>query len=377
MKKNKSWLKVNQIEHPTYEFDSETIRRYDPKDDPRKIPVSPEEMSDRDREYQLYKTGKRGYVGVQNSKLRLHNIKNSVPGYNGVDYALAEAAWTVNLLIEKVTYEQKRLRKYDDLTKAGDKWYQNEYNPDPKKLTEQLKRASKFFGADLVGIAKVNPLWMYKTWKRDGKPVRLPEGVDKVVVFAIEMDEEGIASTPALPNTAACGLGYLHIAITAGLMAEFIRNLGFQAIPAGNDVGLNIPLAIDAGLGQQGRNGILITPELGSRIRIGKVFTDIPILVDKPIDFGVYEFCTACRKCAEACEVGAISCEDEASWKTMCRANNPGARKWYVDTEKCHEFWYDNASECSTCISVCPYTKGKHDINPEEFWTDRRTRSLS
>jgi len=370
LKKNAKGHKVKQVDRPTYECDPETIQRYDPQDDPRKILVPLEKMTERDKEYHLSKTGKRGYVGVQNSKLRLHNMKNIVPGYSGVDYALAEAAWTVNLLVEKIAYRQKRLRMNDDLTKAGNKWYQEEYIPDHHELTSQVKRASIFFGADLVGIALVNPLWIYKTWKRDGKPVNLPEGVDKVVVIAIEMDEEGIASTPALPNTAACGLGYLKVAITAGLMAEFIRNLGFQAIPAGNDVGLNIPLAIDAGLGQQGRNGILITPELGSRIRISKVFTDMPILADKPIDFGVNEFCKTCKKCAEACEVNAISFEDETSWKQVCRANNPGSRKWYVDSEKCHEYWYDNASECSTCISVCPYTKGIHVIEPEEFWSN-------
>jgi len=371
LKKHESWFKVKQVDHPTYEYDAETIQRYDPKDDPRKIPVPLEEMTERDKEYHLSKTGKRGYVGVQNSKLRLHNMKNKVPGYRGEDYALAEAAWTVNLLMEKVAYRQRRLRMNDDLTRSGDEWYRNEYTPDPKELTGQVKRAAKFFGAGLVGIAKVNPLWIYKTWKRDGKPVTLPEGVDNVVVMAIEMDEDGIAATPALANTAACGLGYLRVAISASLMAEFIRNLGFQAIPAGNDVGLNIPLAIDAGLGQQGRNGILVTPELGSRIRISKVFTDMPIIPDQPIDFGVNEFCATCKKCAEACEVEAISFEDAPGWDPVCRANNPGARKWYVDSEKCHEYWYDNASECSTCISVCTYTNGKHEITPEEFWMNK------
>jgi len=370
MRKKESWFKVRQVDHPTYEYDPDTIRRYDPRDDPRKIPIPPDEMTERDKEYHLSKTGKRGYVGVQNSKLRLHNMKNKVSGYTGEDYALAEAAWTVNLLMEKVAYRQRRLRMNDDLTRAGNDWYKNEYEPEPKVLTGQVKKAARFFGADLVGIANVNPLWVYETWKRDAKTVELPEGVDKVVVMAIEMDELGIAATPAMPNTAACGLGYLKVAITAGLMAEFIRNMGFQAVPGGNDVGLNVPLAIDAGLGQQGRNGILISPELGSRLRISKVFTDIPVIPDKPIDFGVNEFCETCKKCAEACEVDAISFEEGQSWTPMSRANNPGANKWYIETEKCHEYWYDNASECSTCISVCPYTKGKHEIRPEEFWSN-------
>jgi len=66
------------------------------------------------------------------------------------------------------------------------------------------------------------------------------------------------------------------MAFVATSLAEFIRLLGHDAIPAGNDMALSIPLAVDAGLGELGRNGLLITKEFGPRLRLCKVFTNLP-----------------------------------------------------------------------------------------------------
>ena len=53
---------------------------------------------------------------------------------------------------------------------------------------------------------------------------------------------------------AATGLGYSRMIEVAVKMAEFVRNLGYNAIPMGNDTALSHPLAVDAGLGELGRN---------------------------------------------------------------------------------------------------------------------------
>ena len=42
-----------------------------------------------------------------------------------------------------------------------------------------------------------------------------------------------------------------------------------------------------AGLGEYGRLGLLITPEFGPRVRIGKIFTDLPLSHDEPRSFVV------------------------------------------------------------------------------------------
>jgi hypothetical protein len=39
-----------------------------------------------------------------------------------------------------------------------------------------------------------------------------------------------------------------------------------------------------------------------------------------------------------------------------------------VDGEKCYVYWCDNGTDCSTCISVCPFNTGPDEASSEEFW---------
>jgi len=119
----------------------------------------------------------------------------------------------------------------------------------------------------------------------------------------------------------------------------------------------------------------LITPQYGPRVRLCKIFTDLPLEPDKPIEFGVNEFCKKCKLCAEHCEVDAISMDDDPSFEVACRSNNPGALKWYTDVERCYLYWCENSADCSTCIKVCPYnvaSAGKAYFSPEKFWESKK-----
>jgi len=66
-----------------------------------------------------------------------------------------------------------------------------------------------------------------------------------------------------------------------------VINLGYRAVATMNDTALAIPYALKAGLGEYGRHGLLITKEFGPRVRIGKIFTDLPLAYDRPTSFGV------------------------------------------------------------------------------------------
>jgi epoxyqueuosine reductase len=120
------------------------------------------------------------------------------------------------------------------------------------------------------------------------------------------MDYTAIRCSPTSPSSAATGLGYSKMAFIAGLLAHYIRGLGYKAIACGNDTACSIPIAIDAGLGELARNGLLITPTFGPRVRLAKVFTDLPLMPDKPIEFGVGDFCMMCEKCAKKCPSQSI-----------------------------------------------------------------------
>ena len=121
-----------------------------------------------------------------------------------------------------------------------------------------------------------------------------------------------------------------------------------------NDTALAIPLALKAGLGEYGRHGLLITKEFGPRVRIGKIFTDLPLDPDRPHSFGVREFCDVCRRCSDACPVNAIP-DGPPSDEVYNRSNITGVKKWTVDAEPCFQFWSNQNSDCSICVRVCPY----------------------
>ncbi len=230
------------------------------------------------------------------------------------------------------------------------------YNP--AVMSTKIKSAARFYGADLVGIAKLNKFWVYShsynrlTGQHD--QISLPKQYRFAVVMAIEMDYNKFVMSD-IGASAATGLAYSKMAFVSSLLAQFIRNLGYQALPCGNDTALSIPLAIDAGLGELGRNGLLVTPKFGSRVRLCKVLTNLPLESDKPIDYGIQEYCEKCRECSANCPVQAIS-EDKTSNATTV-SNNSGVLKWPVNGESCFRFWCETGIDCSICINVCPFNK--------------------
>jgi epoxyqueuosine reductase len=352
MEKGERAIRVRRVEKPTYIVDDSVLGRYDQRrlifrriwDDP----------------------GWGGYLLTEEEQ-GLRNIAEGKPGYTRVDYALAEASWTVHDVWTNA-FSWGRLDRPEGPSLMGDRWYRGRYEvEDPGEMTRAVKRAARFFGADLVGVARLDRRWLYANRRADLEPIEFPPEVEYAVVMAIAMDEVGIATSPEAPAAAATGLGYSKMAFTVSSLAEFIRNLGYAAIPAGNGVGLSVPLAIDAGLGQLGRNGLLVTPEYGPRVRLCKVFTDLPLRSDGPIDFGLTEFCRDCSLCADACEVEAIP-KGGPTWDPACGSNNPGALKWYVDSEKCYQYWCENGTDCSTCIAICPFNTGPIEASTEEFW---------
>jgi reductive dehalogenase len=202
----------------------------------------------------------------------------------------------------------------------------------------------------------------------DDGTLAIPETMKTVIVLAFEMDYDSMEAAPTIQGDLATMDGYSKMAITAGSLAMFIRGLGYSAIPCGNNTGISVPMAIEAGLGEGARNGILITPRHGPRVRLAKVITDLPMAYDRPIRFGVTEFCQVCKKCAKLCPTQAISYEDRTMEPTTI-STNPGVLKWSVNAEDCYLGWTANGSGCGMCIRVCPFNK-------PEGWLHDATRIL-
>jgi len=225
----------------------------------------------------------------------------------------------------------------------------------PGKAAAEVKAVARRMGAALVGVARVSPLWLYSC-DGGGRPVELPDGVESAIVMAVAMDSEEIAKSPASAASAETARGYSRMAVVAASVAEYIRRLGWRAISCGNDTALSIPLAVDAGLGVMGRNGLLLTRDHGACVRLCKVFTDLPLEPDEPDQDGAEDICGACGLCAEACPAGAISAAPAPSFDVAGNFNNPGILRWRVDAEACHDYWRKIGHDCSNCIAACPYT---------------------
>ncbi len=223
---------------------------------------------------------------------------------------------------------------------------------DPKEITEFVKRWGEKLGALSIGITELRDYHLYSTVGRGdeyGQPVELPHGF--AVAFTVEMDKEMVDSAPLGPTAMESAQQYVDCGFIALQIAHFIRELGFSArAHIDGNYRVVCPLvARDAGLGELGRMGLLMTPELGPRVRIGVVTTDLPLVPDTvQREPSVIDFCTHCKKCAEVCPSRAISFDD--------REEVDGVLRWQINSEACFTFWCKIGTDCARCMSVCPYS---------------------
>lgn len=222
-------------------------------------------------------------------------------------------------------------------------------------ITQDIKAAARRFGASLVGIAECRDSWFY-SHDAEGAPISIPQSLPWAVVMAIAMNPNELRRSPGMAASAESSVGYAKMAFAAASLAGFISHLGYNALAANNDTALSIPLAVDAGLGQLGRNGLLLTEQHGPCVRLSKVFTDLPLAVDRPPARLLHMRCESCRRCAAACPAGAISMVREPTGVAPGPSNRVDPLRHLVDPERCYAFWTENGTSCSSCIGVCPQT---------------------
>jgi len=233
-------------------------------------------------------------------------------------------------------------------------------NLTPEEATERVKGYARNRGADLVGITEVNPLWIYShrgeifhnNWEDWGKEIKARHKY--AIVFATEMSFEMVGTGPHSPTMIESMGNYAQGAYIATQLAHFIANLGYSATACHlrHYEGLMVPLAVDAGLGELGRLGYLITKELGPRVRLGAVTTDLPLIPDKPVDIGVEDFCRICKKCAVCCPSNSIPVVKD---QTVVN----GLRRWKLNDETCFEYWGKIGTDCNICMRVCPWSHAR------------------
>lgn len=222
----------------------------------------------------------------------------------------------------------------------------------PEELTSRIKAYATFLGITKVRVAKLKTEWVYTHYAHPytpepyGKPVDLD--YQYVICLAMRQNPFCIKGGNNYLPSIEVGWRYDITSLISVTLANLIRAWGFpaRALTPENSPFMVVPTFIDAGMGEQGRMGIVVTKEFGNNFRPGAVATNMPMVADKPVDFGLQDFCDKCNVCLEACPVGAIPKE-----RSVVR----GAYRWQMDPKKCRMYWSVKAHSCAICQASCPW----------------------
>ena len=221
------------------------------------------------------------------------------------------------------------------------------------EMTEFLKSMARFYGALDVGVSELKPYHVYSHIGRGTGEYGDAISVDHnfAIAFTVEMDFHMVGSSPYPPTSMETGKQYVEAARIAVQLAAAIRYLGYSARAHidGNYRVIAPLVARDAGLGEIGRMGLLMTPQQGPRVRIGVVTTDVELAVDhRQPDPSVIDFCSVCKKCAQNCPSKSIPQGE--------RETIDGTLRWKINADNCFLYWNVVGTDCAKCMAVCPYS---------------------
>jgi len=252
-----------------------------------------------------------------------------------------------------------RAKGYTDISEYLDTLDQTKELPH-----EDAKLLENYPNTDLWGDLKA---YAWNKWKLIIGFTPLPAELvfkGKAVLFKYalvcvqEMDKEEISHAPELRAGAEVMRVYNSLGNAVNDIAEWLRKEHGVVCQSNHPLGgltNTTPLAAMAGLGWQGRSGLLITPQFGTRHRIATIF-----LEEKLFDFTytdehcwIEKFCEKCGKCLKSCPSGAIYEKKQTSLKGISFIDET---KTCIDREKCFPY-FNKTMGCSICIKVCPFSQ--------------------
>lgn len=143
-----------------------------------------------------------------------------------------------------------------------------------------------------------------------------------------------------------------------------VQSLSFKAFVDSGPI-LEKPLAVEAGLGWQGRNGLLISPQDGSWFFLGSLITNLDLPEDQPIK----EQCGKCRACIKFCPTGAIV-GDKIVDSKKCLAYLSIEHQGIIE-EKWRKYFGTRIFGCDDCQLICPWNRYAQPTIEQAFWAQR------
>lgn len=217
----------------------------------------------------------------------------------------------------------------------------------PDDWTSALSMFVEDGTCEMTGACAVQPEWIYEGHEVAQK---------NVIVLGVAHDYDAISQAPEPEAGGEVVRQYGRAAGAAKRVAGWLRQQGWPAEPVtGPMTGamMLIPPALACGFGELGKHGSLINAKLGASFRLAAVLTDAPFAPTPQREFGIDDFCAACRICEDDCPPEAISPE-----KQMVR----GVKKWYVNFDQCLPF-FNQTHGCAICIAQCPWSRPGVGLN--------------
>jgi epoxyqueuosine reductase QueG len=253
------------------------------------------------------------------------------------------------------------------------------------ELTTQAKNVALAHGADLIGVVKAADLLEHT----ESMYNILPDAnsilvcVSRHSLAAISSGNNEVAQLDTIHTYDTC-------VTSAHKASRFLESKGFSsvAVPAFIPIDMQAPkygmqgeicwrrAGVRAGLGSYGENGLLVTREFGSAIRISGLITSADLKADAPLNEDV---CDHCMACVDICPAEALSGKGQIN-KKRCGdvifkfgfrffknfihdliQKPPNETEKIIDGHGIIEMWQTfmtgNYYYCFRCQTQCPATK--------------------
>jgi len=213
--------------------------------------------------------------------------------------------------------------------------------PPPRAAAEVsrlVRTEAARLGLSAVGFTGYDPHYTFAQYEH-------AEGEDNVIVCVLEQDWAATQTAPSARAERAAFAAYNENLPKVTALAAFLQRLGYRATPQDQEAHtVLIRYGVEAGLGQLGLNGQLLTPQAGSRCRLALITTSAPLELGQPTDYGIEKLCDACQLCVRRCPSGAIP---------KARREHRGVVKAKIKPERCFPTMV-RTHGCAVCMKVCP-----------------------
>ena len=237
--------------------------------------------------------------------------------------------------------------------------------PDPQEMSRHIKRVAKYLGLDVVGIGRSHPSFLYAGKSvdgisgSDGEAIAGAEELAKafpyVIAGSVAWDHDMTQAHRHRIGDAAYDFTGQQTNMIMAALEGYINELGYNTLRGAMN---GQAAALAAGVGELGRNGLIITEKFGARVTCrDPIMTDLRWLPTS-------RWTSASRLLQNLPQV-RHHLPDELASRFDDKVVDNGVEKYKINWLTCYKlrpYVAEHWVNCLTCVTVCPYTK------PNTWW---------